>query len=330
VTAGFILGFDTDDEGVFDRQIAFIQEAGIPIAMIGILIALPNTALYRRLEREGRLKGSSTGNNTHTLSMSFVPRLPEEVLVAGYKRVLSELYSPRRYFERLRRKAELLSDRDAADLAISLRRLAEDFVAGRLEHDLETLLAALTIDANGRPELATDRISAFDVVMPNAVPGKGIVLTQISRFWFDLTLEKQAEAASPAATVPCRADLAGLRVLVVDPSEAMRRSFATKLENWGCRAEEAADAEGALATMRAAADAGDPFRFMLTEHDLPGGPGEALGHGAHRVAVGVGPGPSLAGPADLGKGEVAARDCPRAAFGPFGRGSPQHATPAEY
>ena len=42
----------------------------------------------------------------------------------------------------------------------SLRRLAEDFVAGRLEHDLETLLAALTIDANGRPELATDRISA--------------------------------------------------------------------------------------------------------------------------------------------------------------------------
>jgi radical SAM superfamily enzyme YgiQ (UPF0313 family) len=100
VTAGFILGFDTDDEGVFDRQIAFIQEAGIPIAMIGILIALPNTALYRRLEREGRLKGSSTGNNTHTLSMSFVPRLPEEVLVAGYKRVLSELYSPRRYFER--------------------------------------------------------------------------------------------------------------------------------------------------------------------------------------------------------------------------------------
>ena len=42
----------------------------------------------------------------------------------------------------------------------SLRRLAEDFVAGRLEHDLETLLAALTIDANGQPELATDRISA--------------------------------------------------------------------------------------------------------------------------------------------------------------------------
>lgn len=41
---------------------------------------------------------------------------------------------------------------------------------------------------DGSPGLlivATDRISAFDVVMANGLPGKGIVLTQISRFWFD-------------------------------------------------------------------------------------------------------------------------------------------------
>lgn len=100
VTAGFILGFDTDDEGVFDRQIAFIQEAAIPVAMVGLLMALPNTALHRRLHREGRLLGNSSGNNTHTLSLNFTPRLPEEVLVAGYKRVLSEIYSPPLYFER--------------------------------------------------------------------------------------------------------------------------------------------------------------------------------------------------------------------------------------
>jgi radical SAM superfamily enzyme YgiQ (UPF0313 family) len=100
VTAGFILGFDTDDEGVFDRQIAFIQEAAIPVAMVGLLMALPNTALHRRLHREGRLLGDSSGNNTHTLSLNFTPRLPEEVLVAGYKRVLSEIYSPSLYFER--------------------------------------------------------------------------------------------------------------------------------------------------------------------------------------------------------------------------------------
>jgi phosphoribosylaminoimidazole-succinocarboxamide synthase len=37
--------------------------------------------------------------------------------------------------------------------------------------------------------VATDRISAFDVVMPNPIPDKGRVLTQLSRFWFDLTKE---------------------------------------------------------------------------------------------------------------------------------------------
>ena len=35
--------------------------------------------------------------------------------------------------------------------------------------------------------VATDRISAFDVVMPNPIPDKGMVLTQISRFWFEAT-----------------------------------------------------------------------------------------------------------------------------------------------
>ena len=33
--------------------------------------------------------------------------------------------------------------------------------------------------------VATDRISAFDVIMPNGIPRKGEVLTQISHFWFD-------------------------------------------------------------------------------------------------------------------------------------------------
>jgi phosphoribosylaminoimidazole-succinocarboxamide synthase len=35
--------------------------------------------------------------------------------------------------------------------------------------------------------VATDRISAFDVVLPNGIPDKGRVLTQLSAFWFDLT-----------------------------------------------------------------------------------------------------------------------------------------------
>ena len=45
--------------------------------------------------------------------------------------------------------------------------------------------------------VATDRLSAFDVVMPNGVPGKGILLTQISLWWFE-----QAKALFPTHLVP--------------------------------------------------------------------------------------------------------------------------------
>ena len=52
--------------------------------------------------------------------------------------------------------------------------------------------------------VATDRISAFDVVMSNGLPGKGIVLTQISKFWFDLFAEEVAHhlLSTDVADVP--------------------------------------------------------------------------------------------------------------------------------
>ena len=82
VMGGFIVGFDSDPENIFDLQIEFIQKAGIPLAMIGTLIALPNTQLYRRLEREGRIMGETDGNNTHSMEMNFVPRMERDMLEA--------------------------------------------------------------------------------------------------------------------------------------------------------------------------------------------------------------------------------------------------------
>ena len=100
VTGGFILGFDTDPEDIFDRQIGFIQKAGIAAAMMGLLTALPNTQLHRRLALENRLVHDSSGNNTHDMKLNFRPRMAPEKLVAGYKRVIAEIYSPRKYFRR--------------------------------------------------------------------------------------------------------------------------------------------------------------------------------------------------------------------------------------
>ncbi|HEX4951493.1 MAG TPA: radical SAM protein, partial [Blastocatellia bacterium] len=64
VMAGFIVGFDHDPEDIFERQIRFIRESAIPLAMVGLLTALPDTQLWRRLQREGRLLAESSGNNT--------------------------------------------------------------------------------------------------------------------------------------------------------------------------------------------------------------------------------------------------------------------------
>ena len=100
VTGGFIIGFDSDPPEIFDLQISFIQELAVPTAMVGLLMALPRTKLYERLEREGRILSQSNGNNTHATLLNFVPRLSTEVLEAGYRRVLERVYDPRRYFDR--------------------------------------------------------------------------------------------------------------------------------------------------------------------------------------------------------------------------------------
>jgi len=92
VQAGFIVGFDSDDETIFDRQIEYIQEIGVVAAMVGILTALHGTKLYTRLEKEGRLIEASSGNNTDGI-LNFVPKMDPNVLVTGYKRLISTIYS---------------------------------------------------------------------------------------------------------------------------------------------------------------------------------------------------------------------------------------------
>ncbi len=100
VSSGFIVGFDDDPPDIFDRQIRFIQDAAIPSAMVGLLTAVPGTDLYRRLEAEHRLTGASSGNNTFDFRLNFRPRMDTGKLLEGYKRVISEIYRPKRYFER--------------------------------------------------------------------------------------------------------------------------------------------------------------------------------------------------------------------------------------
>jgi hypothetical protein len=72
----------------------------MPLAMVGLLMVGPNTQLYRRLRKEGRWVTEPSGNNTHYLHLNFETLIPQETIIAGYKRVLSEIYSPPQYFQR--------------------------------------------------------------------------------------------------------------------------------------------------------------------------------------------------------------------------------------
>jgi len=105
VMAGFIVGFDNDPENIFDRQVEFIEESAIPLAMVGLLLALPNTQLYRRLLKEGRLLDEGHGNNWDC-SLNFIPRMNPDRLVAGYRSILQRIYGAEAYYERARRFLE--------------------------------------------------------------------------------------------------------------------------------------------------------------------------------------------------------------------------------
>jgi hypothetical protein len=99
VQGGFIVGFDQDPASIFDRLIAFIQESGIVTAMVGLLNAPHGTKLYHRLEREGRLVKSATGDNTD-FSINFIPKMKTELLINGYRKVLHTIYSPKHFYAR--------------------------------------------------------------------------------------------------------------------------------------------------------------------------------------------------------------------------------------
>ncbi|MBD2014472.1 B12-binding domain-containing radical SAM protein [Microcoleus sp. FACHB-53] len=104
VMAGFILGFDGEKPGAGDRIIEFVEATAIPKAMFGMLHALPNTALWKRLEQEGRLMEHNKETQGHQMAlMNFIPTRPPEELAREYVNCFWELYEPRRYLSRVYR-----------------------------------------------------------------------------------------------------------------------------------------------------------------------------------------------------------------------------------
>ena len=100
VEGGFILGFDNDPPLIFEELITFIQKSGVVTAMVGLLNAPRGTKLYQRLIKEKRLLRDFSGNNTD-LSINFIPKMNQQALINGYKKVLKTIYSHKYYYERI-------------------------------------------------------------------------------------------------------------------------------------------------------------------------------------------------------------------------------------
>ena len=110
VVAGFIMGFDNEKPGISDSMIECIEDTGISIAMIGLLVALPNTQLTRRLSKEGRLfsdridiRDVGKGVDHGSTGLNFITTRPRTEILEDLVKVLSEVYSAKSYFSKVLR-----------------------------------------------------------------------------------------------------------------------------------------------------------------------------------------------------------------------------------
>ncbi len=169
VMAGFIVGFDSDPEDIFQRQIDFIQDSAIPLAMVGILTALPDTPLYHRLEEAGRLIAESDGNNTGG-GLNFEPVMGSKRLIEGYRSIVETVYQPAKYYERVLKYLDRLPP--------LLRPERREFSIGKGLAVLGRIMLTLGVVDSGRREfwrfvyqVARNHRSRFVQAMTNAVMG---------------------------------------------------------------------------------------------------------------------------------------------------------------
>lgn len=104
---GYIMGFDSESTKIASNMMSSIQNSGICMAMVGLLYALPNTQLTRRLEWEGRLFQNASKSidekdiDQSTGGLNFVTKKPRVEIINNYIQVIDYIYKPVNYFNRV-------------------------------------------------------------------------------------------------------------------------------------------------------------------------------------------------------------------------------------
>ena len=172
IFAGFIVGFDADDQTIFDRQFDFIVASGITVSMVGLLNALPKTPLYERLEKAGRLRAMGISDNTRPQTNVIPLQMSYEELVAGFEALHRRLGQDRFVSQRIINKLRYMKNPLTSPhyswgqkLAYGLRLVTHGLLPGgltRIYHFLRSTLPVVT-----RPKalavVLTDWIAALSL-----------------------------------------------------------------------------------------------------------------------------------------------------------------------
>jgi len=199
ILAGFIVGFDNDTLDSFAGQYRFIEAAGIQVAMVGLLTALPHTPLYERLEREGRLLPTDRhGDNTKPWTNLMPARMPYDAMVERYQGLYRKLFTDQAIAARIRTKLRDLREPNysgeygAKDRITIVTRFAiRGLLAGGPVRLMRFLGTLSTAHPAGWPQILTDWIA-------------GLSMADYVRRHFTGDDERTRRLAERAATSLCR------------------------------------------------------------------------------------------------------------------------------
>jgi hypothetical protein len=130
VNTGYIVGFDTERGSVAQGILDLIEASATPVNMVGLLFALPNTQLQRRLAKEGRLGegfevAPGDAGDQCTGGLNFVTKRPRVDVLRDYRRVIDESFAPKAYFNRVLEVGTKL-DCSQKKLKVPLRQTVKD------------------------------------------------------------------------------------------------------------------------------------------------------------------------------------------------------------
>ncbi len=198
VMAGFIIGFDGEKTGAGQRIVDFVEQTAIPTAVLSMLQALPDTALWHRLIKEDRILLQEADINQATL-MNFIPTRSIEEITHEFINAFWTLYDPINILNRTYRHFLMLAE-------------------GQRRHYQGRNISA------GSPEINWTILRAFVIVCWR----QGVVRKTRLRFWLNLfnMLRRYPEATGNYISVCAQAEH------FIDFREIVKKQIETQLETF--------------------------------------------------------------------------------------------------